>query len=355
MTTEGGRVDPEYTLIISNITRYFKAINYEIYIIRTSTVNFSKKESLTLYNITMNVLKYAKGVEKLVDPMFVGKTHYMQTKLSKAPVFLQRKIVTAASKKANKMPFVVEPYCTFLFYEIPVPERVQKFMPDGFTPARSAIFEGDKAKYYGIVSMFRIHTSVFWGARAEYYLVAENTKTGLLSWIMMDYISDTISYDEKHGLKSPDCTGSVMTTTCEGDFVCEMKNADGSKKVECTASLLHSKMRPLNERLWIEGNTSIAYGRLAGQPDGDLFSLTFYPEEMKQALDIPLKDVFHFHASTSTTGHFGAVLDRVISFPFAQHMLSDSPGTHTHYGNEAALRKAAESVKFSQIKTLGGK
>ena len=48
--------------------------------------------------------------------------------------------------------------------------------------------------------MFRIHTSVFWGARVEFYLVAENTKTGLLSWVMMDYISDTISYDEKHGL-----------------------------------------------------------------------------------------------------------------------------------------------------------
>ena len=29
----------------------------------------------------MNVLEYAKGVERLVDPMEVGKTHYMQTKL----------------------------------------------------------------------------------------------------------------------------------------------------------------------------------------------------------------------------------------------------------------------------------
>ena len=134
----------------------------------------------------MNVLKYAEGVERMVDPMLVGKTHYMQTRLSKLPVWLQRKLVTSQTKKADKMPFVVEPYCTFLFYEIPEPEKVLKFMPEGFRPARSAIFEGDKDKYYGIVSMFRIHTSVFWGARAEYYLVAENTKTGLLSWVMMD-------------------------------------------------------------------------------------------------------------------------------------------------------------------------
>lgn len=300
----------------------------------------------------MNVLEYAKGVERLVDPMTVGKSHYMQTRLAKLPVCLQRKIVKSATKKADKMPFVVEPYCTFLFYEIPKPELVQKFMPGGFEPAKSRVFDGDTEKYYGIVSMFRIHTSVFWGARAEYYLVAKNTKTGLLSWVMMDYISDSISYDEKHGLKSPDAKRAVMTTTCEGDFVCEMENLDKTKKVALTASLMHSKMRNLNQKLWIEGNTSIAYGRLAGEPDGDLFSLTFFPEEMKMALDIPLDDVSFYHAYTKTTGDFGVKLDKVISFPFAQHMLSDSPGNQTHYGSEEALRKAVEAIRFERIKTL---
>ena len=301
----------------------------------------------------MNVLEYAKGVEKLVNPMGVGKIHYLQTRMRRLPVWTQRKIIMSAAKKADKMPFVVEPYCTFLFYEIPDPGKVEKFMPAGFRPARSAVFTGDTKKYYGIVSMFRIHTSVFWGARAEYYLMAENTETGLLSWVMMDYVSDSISYDEKHGLKSPDVKAAVMTTTCEGDFICEMRTEDSSKIVECTASLLRAKMRPLNERLWIEGNTSIAYGRLAGEPDGDLFSLTFFPEEMKQALDIPLNDVAHYKVASSRVGRFGAVLDKVVSFPFAQHMLSDSPGTHTHYGSEEALRKAVEAVRFDRIKTLG--
>ena len=301
----------------------------------------------------MNVLEYAKGVEKLVNPMGVGKIHYLQTRMRRLPVWVQRKIITSAAKKADKMPFVVEPYCTFLFYEIPDPGKVEKFMPAGFRPARSAVFTGDTEKNYGIVSMFRIHTSVFWGARAEYYLMAENTETGLLSWVMMDYVSDSISYDEKHGLKSPDVKAAVMTTTCEGDFICEMRTEDGSKIVECTASLLRAKMRPLNERLWIEGNTSIAYGRLAGEPDGDLFSLTFFPEEMKQALDIPLNDVAHYKVASSRVGRFGAILDKVVSFPFAQHMLSDSPGTHTYYGSEEALRKAVEAVRFDRIKTLG--
>lgn len=301
----------------------------------------------------MNVLQYAKGVEKLVDPMMVGKTHYMQTKLSKLPVCLQKRIVTTATKKATKMPFVVEPYCTFLFYEIPDPTKVQKFMPTGFTPAKSKIFNTtDSAKYYGIVSMFRIHTSVFWGARAEYYLVAENQQTSLLSWVMMDYLSDTISYDERNGLKSPDVHHAIMTTTCEGDFVCEMKSDDGRKKAECLLSLKRAKMKPLNQKLWIEGNTSIAYGRLAGEPDGDLFSLTFMPEEMTEALDIPLNDVKFASVATNTTGKFGAVLERAVSFPYAQHMLSDAPGQSTHYGSEAALRKAAESVNFNKLDAL---
>ena len=200
--------------------------------------------------------------------------------------------------------------------------------------------------------MFRIHTSVFWGARAEYYLVAKNTKTGLLSWVMMDYLSDTISYDERKGLKSPDAKQAVMTTTCEGDFVCEMKSLDKAKEVRCTASLLNGKMRKLNQRLWVEGNTSIAYGRLA-EPDGDLFSLTFFPAEMSQALDIPLEDVRDYYAHTKRTGTLGAKLDKVVSFPFAQHMLSDAPGVHTHYSSERELLEAARAVRFDKIKTLG--
>ena len=300
----------------------------------------------------MNVLEYAKGVEKLVDPMAVGKVQYLQTKLRRLPVCWQKKIVNSATKKADKMPFVVEPYCTFLFYEISDSSKVQKFMPDGFLPAKAAVFGGGAKKYYGIVSMFRIHTSVFWGARAEYYLVAENTKTGLLSWIMMDYISDTISYDEKHGLKSPDAKKAVMTTTCEGDFVCEMRADDGKQKVICQANLLRAKMKLLNQPLWIEGNTSIAYGRLAGETDGDLFSLTFFPEEMKQALEIPMEDVALAEVASSRTGKFGAVLDKVVSFPFAQHMLSDAPGQQTHYDSEVALRAAAEGVNFNKIRTL---
>ncbi|MBQ3352955.1 hypothetical protein IJG89_01215 [Candidatus Saccharibacteria bacterium] len=300
----------------------------------------------------MNILDYAKEVEKLVNPMEVGKVSYLQTKLRRLPVWMQRKIVTSATKKADKMPFVVEPYCSFMFYEITEPEKMQKFLPAGFRPTKAAIFEGDTPKYYGIVTMFRVHSSVFWGARTEFYLVAENVETGLLSWIICDYISDTISYDEKHGLKSPDASKAVMTTTCEGDFVCDMKNNDGKKYAQCEMSLSDAKCKKLDKRLWIEGNTSIAYGRLAGDTDGDLFSLTFFPEEMKQALEIPVPKVRKAEVLCGT-GKLGGILERAASFPYAQHMLSDAPGQRTHYGSEEALKKAVEKIDFNKIKTLG--
>ena len=43
----------------------------------------------------------------------------------------------------------------------------------------------------------------------------------------------------------------------------------------------------------------------------------------------------------------------MISFPFAQLMLSDSPGIHTHYGSEKVLREAVLKVDFRKIKGFG--
>ena len=302
----------------------------------------------------MNVKSFAEGTEKLVDPMNVGMTHYMQTKLRRLPIWLQRKIVTKASRKAEKMGFVVEPYAFFLFYEIESPEKVQKYLPDGFKPAKSSVFKGEDEKYWGIASIFRLHTSAFWGARSELYTIAENTETGLLSWIIIDYLSDTISYDKKSGLRSPTTYPAVITTTCEGEFIANLKEIDSGKSIVCEASLEHPKMLPLDKRLWIEGNTSIAYGREVGGEDGSLFSLTFLPEEMKQAWKIPLEDIktskVEFYPSI-----FGGKLGEAACFPFAQHMLSDSPGQSTHYGSEEALRRAAMEVDFKKIKTFTNK
>ena len=300
----------------------------------------------------MNVIDFSKGTEKLIDPMQVGKTHHLQTKLNKLPVFLQRKIVLSSAKKASKMGFVVEPYAFFLFYEVDNVAKLQKDLPDGFVPMLSRAFVGDEERYYGIVSIFRVHTSAFWGARAEFYTIAKNIKTNLMSWVILDYLSDTISYDEKYGLRSPNAKKAIVTTTCEGDFLAEMKSE--KEKILVEASLKHPEMRKLDEKLWIDGNTSIAYSKELGGDDGDLFSLTFLPDEMKEAWDIPLKDVKVAEVKAFPE-IFKGKLRKAVCFPFAQHMLSDSPGTSTHYGSKETLKAAAEKVDFSKLKSFGEK
>lgn len=292
----------------------------------------------------MNVDKFAYGSERLVNPIEVGKVHYLQQWLRKLPKAWQRKIVTSAAQKTPKMGFVVEPYAFFLFYEIDDPSKVTPLLPDGFEPMKSRVFAGDVEKFYGIVSIFRVHTSTFWGARAEFYTVAKNTATGLMSWVILDYISDTISYDQKHGLRSAEAERAVVATTCEGKLLADISNSLSGQRVACEASLLHPKVRMLDEKLWIEGNTSIAYGREIAN-DGKLFSLTFMPEEMSWAWEIPLSDVVVKEISWYPEV-LGGKLASAACFPFAQHMLADSPGTSTFYGSKAALRQAAAAVQF---------
>lgn len=292
----------------------------------------------------MKVEDFAYGSERLIDPIEVGKVHYLQRWLRILPKTWQRKIITKASEKAPKMGFVVEPYALFLFYEIKDLERANSLLPDGFEVVKSKVFTDDRERYYGIASIFRLHTSTFWGARAEFYVVAKNTVTGLTSWVILDYISDTISYDHKHGLRSAEAKRAVMTTTCEGKILADLLNLLDGRRISCEASLAHPQMRDLDEKLWIEGNTSIAYGREIAD-DGKLFSLTFMPDEMAKAWEIPLEDVVVKELSWFPEV-FSGELCQAACFPFAQHMLSDSPGKSTFYGSKAALRKAAEAVKF---------
>lgn len=69
------------------------------------------------------------------------------------------------------------------------------------------------------------------------------------------------------------------------------------------------------------------------------------PEEMLAAWEIPLLDV-----SVEEISWFpevlGGKLAKAVCFPYAQHMLSDSPGTSTYYGSKAALRRAVNNVDF---------
>ncbi len=299
----------------------------------------------------MNNKEFAKGAERLIDPITVGTVHVLQQFSGSLPLPLQHYLMKRAAKTTPQMGFVVEPYAFFLFYEVEDTQKTKELLPEGFSLVKTCICEDDEPAYYAIVCFFRVHTSAFWGARGEYYLVAEDEQTGLVSWIIVDYLSDTISHDRRYGLRGPSAPGSVVTITCEGRVLVDMECSRGGGRMAFSSGLESSCMRKLGKRLWIEGNLSVGYGALVNDSKAGTFSLTFLPDVMEQALDIPLENL----EVECATWH-GEILSsrpvRMICFPYAQHLLSDSPESASGYASEEELVRAARSIDFSKIPTM---
>lgn len=302
----------------------------------------------------MNKTNFAKGVERLVDPISVGTLHFMQSFNQILPKSIQKKVVKSSSQKTPYMGFVVEPYSLFLCYEIKDTEKAKSLLPDGFKLIKTRIFTDDDPKYYCIFGCVRAHTSAFWGSRTEFYVIAEDEKTGLLSWIIIDYLTDTISYDSKNGLSSPNSNRSVMTIDYTGTIFIDIQKIDDSHKLKLETNIENSKMKNLDQRLWLEGNLSIGYGRNLSDNGADIFALKFEPGEVEKALQVPIPNL-HIDANTWYPGLFEKDPSQIICFPYAQHYISDSPGHSSTIKNKDELMSAVNAIDFNNIKVFSTK
>lgn len=290
---------------------------------------------------------FTKGVERLVNPVDVGTIHFIQSFNKYIPKKLQRKMVEASGKKTPHMGFVVEPYSHFLCYEIEDHDWARRLLPNGFKLIKTSIFDDDQPKYYGIFGCFNAHTSGFWGLRVEFYIIAENTKTNMISWVIVDYDTNTVTYDPKNGLMDPNAVGSLFTIDYNGIVILDAENEVG-RKIAFTSDSKTGLMQGLNQRLWVEGNLSIAYGGDKSDEDPGLFSLTFNPKEFKQALRIP-RTALEIVENTWFKGLLKDKPSEIACFPYAQHFISDSPGHASEIENEAALKASFESIDFNMI------
>lgn len=298
-------------------------------------------------------MNFTKEVERLVNPMDVGSLHFIQSFYKLLPKIVQKKLVESSAKNIPYMGFVVEPYATFLCYEIEDTQLAESLLPNGFKLIKTKIFEEDDAKFYCIFGCFTAHTSAFWGTRAEFYIIAEDNSTGLLSWIIVDYDSNTISYDKKDGLRSPN-SSAIVTTDYKGTVFVDVKKNDNSREVIFSAESAAGISKALDQRLWLEGNLSIGYGRSFGADDASIFSLKFNPKEVETALEIPA-DKFTIENNTWFPGLFKSVPSKVLSFPYAQHFISDSPGAASKIKNEEELVASINNVDFKNIKVFSTK
>lgn len=301
----------------------------------------------------MSKIDFIKGVERLVDPINVGTLHFMQSFNNMIPKDIQKKMVEASGKVTPYMGFVVEPYSYFLCYEIEDLERATNLLPDGFRLIKTRVFSEDEPKYYVIFGCFNAHTSGFWGMRTESYIIAEDINTGLLTWVILDYDTNTITYDPKTQLSDPNASGSLITVDYSGELIVDMKNSLG-RAIAFTSDVTSGKMESLDQRLWIEGNLSIAYSRVKSEERIAPFSLIFDPNEFQKALRIPISQI-NLEINNWFPGLFRSEPSELVCFPYAQHFLSDSPGHFSVVKDKEALIDTVASIDFDKISPFSTK
>jgi hypothetical protein len=286
--------------------------------------------------------RYIKNTEKMVVPEKVATTTMGGALLRKLPLRLQRYVVNRGARTNPYMSFVVEPYAVFLAFEIVDTEAAERLLPPNYSLFPTAMFSDTPARPCAIISAFNVHTNVFWGSRVEFYLIAENCKTGLLSWIIGEYESNTHSYDPSQGFIGPSMSHSVVTTSYLGEVIVDVASAQSANSLALVADLNNGVLTDLDQRLWVEGNLSVDYGGELQQCTKP-FSLVFDPKEMARALKLPLDDI---SLCTNTFG--GTMLDpmpyEAACFPYAQHFVTTSVPTATTMRTADDLEQAVAEL-----------
>lgn len=283
--------------------------------------------------------QFIKGVERLVKPIDVTAIAFFNTFNRLLPIWFQKKLMKKTAKQIPHMGFVVEPYSTFLCYPIADCDAAQQLLSDDYRLIKTKIFADDKPQYYIIFGCFTAHTSAFWGTRIEMYVIAENKNTGLLTWVIVDYDTNTNSYDPARGLIAANSTDTIMTSTYDGRVLVDMKRDDDSRQLAVEVDTATGTMAPLDQRLWLEGNLSVDYGKELSDTQSQPFSLTFDPKEVQQALSIPAKTVL-VEVNNWYPGLFTSMPTQVVCFPYAQHFVTDSYAPTNIVTNKKELEKA---------------
>ena len=286
--------------------------------------------------------RFVALTDRKVSPKEVAKLYARAEMLAKLPLTLQRWIVKRAGGDPE-MGFVVEPYCLFLAYEIDDLAAARALLPADYELVPTSMFADGQPRYSAILGAFNLHASVFWGSRIELYLIAENTRTGMLTWIIYDYESNTISYDPGQGFSGSTTSHSVVTTTFAGDVVVDVASAERPNHIAYTMDLDAASMRPLEQRLWIEGNLSVDYGGRVMEEESEPFGLVVEPGEMAQALEIPLEAVT-IDRNTMGADYLAAAPFEAAVFPYAQHFMTTSFPRATAITDAAGLERAVAEM-----------
>ena len=272
--------------------------------------------------------KFIKKVEGLINPIDVSNLLFFQKFKGLLPPSIMKRLLYRASKNTPYIGFVIDPYSLFLFFRLINIEYAKSLLPDRYELAKTRLFTDDEPDYYMGIGNLSTRASTFWGTRQEAYLIATDKKTGLLSFIFIDILSNTIIAMPTKGIADPNCKRAIFTTNAKGEVFLDIQEDKTNRKLLLTGSLKRGKMRTLDESLWLMGNTSIGHCKKFTNGDDKPFAVIFDPAEVIEALDIPPEDI-RISENTLFPGLAQQEISRAICFPFAQHYIADSPGCYT--------------------------
>jgi hypothetical protein len=276
--------------------------------------------------------------EGKIAPKSVAALYSRAEMLSRLPLRVQRWIVAHAGGE-RYMGFVVDPYAFFLTYELTDMDAAARHLPPGYRLVPSAMFADETPRPCAILGAFTVRASVFAGVRVELYVIAENIRTGMLTWVICDYESNTINYDPGQGFSAATTERAVATTSHRGDVIVDVLSAERPHHLAASASLDNSERIPLDQRLWVEGNLSVDYGGRLAHEGSEPFGLIFDPDEMTSALRIPLTDV-EVSANTFGIPFLADQPFEAACFPYAQHFLTTSYPESSPIRDKADLERA---------------
>lgn len=298
---------------------------------------------------------FIRKTESLVKPKDVTAISFLGDFNKFLSKKIQNTIMERGSRKIPYMGFIIDPYCFFLSYRINNTEAAQAMLPDGYSLAEASVFRDEEKYPMMIVSAFSARTSAFIGTRLEFYIIARHNETGLLSWIISDYETNTNSHDPKNGFCGYTSDPTLFTTTPYGELLVDFLNDEKKKEFALTINLNSGRMEELDESLWIEGNLSVDYGGELKDDSSKNFSLIFDPALMKEALRIPIDTI-----EIKENSYFGNIVDyqkpeSAAVFPYSQHFIIKQDLKREELMDKIGLSKLLMSfLNNSRFKTMSG-
>lgn len=293
--------------------------------------------------------------ESLVKPQDVTAISFLGDFNKLLSKKTQHKIMIRGSRKIPYMGFIVDPYCLFLSYPIKNKAAAQAMLPQGYELAEASVFRNDRKYPMVVVSAFSARTSAFIGMRLEFYIIARHRETGMLSWIIVDYETNTNSHDPKNGFCGYTCDPALFTTTPYGELLVDIKGRRPNREFSVRADLQRGSPEALDETLWIEGNLSVDYGGELQDDSSKPFSLIFDPVLMKEAVSIPIE-----HIEIRENSYLGGIIDSdkpagAAFFPYSQHFIIRQDLRKHEITNESDLENQVKTfLNRTGFKTMSG-